>query len=174
MMNRLKMTALAIPVVMAPILISQGKDIVRPLPDPPTLEQQVRNSELVVHARLVHVHRYNLSRKLVSQPRFEIVRILKDSRFYPLNQGERITVTHYLKPNEYGPYFQEPPEKGEYIVFLKVRNVDLGGKIVGYISEFPLPHPFALQEMEKGLVEKVEQLVLQDKSRKLKRTAGAR
>ena len=131
---------------------------VAPLPDPPALEKRILLSDLIVHARLVHSLKIEIGKDIISQPRFEVVKVLYTSSFFPLKKGEFFTVNHELKPAEWGPYFQESPENGEYIVFLQVKNISLKNKLV-YYTQFILPHPFALENTGDTSLEEIVKLI---------------
>ncbi len=139
-------------------LLAQGKDDdvkVEPLPEPPAVKDQVRKSDVIVRAVLLHSRSYKIGAKSMNQARFRVVTPLRSSSFFPLQQGEEFTVLYAMKPDVYGPHFMEAPEPGEYVVLLELKNVTLKDKIVGQIVQLVFPNPFALYEPAPDVLQAV-------------------
>ncbi len=119
---------------------------VEPLPDPPTVEEQVRKADLIVRAKLLHTRTYRAGKRVRYDARFRVVDLLRPSDFFPLGIGDEFSVMYNIKPDVYGPHFMEAPDPDEYVVILQLKNVTLGGRVVGQIVEFVYPNPFALFE----------------------------
>ena len=150
-MPRLLIVVLALQLLLGPLWAAPpaGSDEgvkVDPLPEPPAIEAQVRKSDLIVRAVLLHTRTYRIGTKVRHQARFRVIGSLKKSVFYPLSAGEEFSVLYGIKAGVYGPHFMEAPEPGEYVVLLELRNVTLGGRIVGQDVLFVYPNPFALYE----------------------------
>ena len=131
---------------------------VAPLPDPPSIAKRVLLSDLIVHVKLKHSREIKIGNFQISQPRFEVIRVLFTSKYFVLKNGEFFTVNHLLKPTEWGPFFQEAPEPGEYVVFLQVKNIQLENRTL-YYPELIMPHPFALESTEETPVEDVRKAI---------------
>ena len=133
-----------------------GSVKVEPLPEPPTVTAQVRKSDLIVRAVVLRTYSYRIGSKVRYQARFRVLETLRGSVFYPLHEGDVFGVLYHMKPGVYGPHFMEPPDPGEYIVLLELRNVSVKAKIVGQDVEFIYPNPFALYEPSPEILQAVE------------------
>lgn len=119
---------------------------VEPLPEPPAVRDQVKKSDVIVRAVLLHSRSYKIGSKAMNQARFRVIAPLRSSSFFPLQSGEEFTVQYVMKPDVYGPHFMETPEPGEYVVLLELKNVMLQDKVIGQIVQLIFPNPFALYE----------------------------
>ena len=136
----------------------QAEDTILPVPDPPSLEKRINYSDIILHVKLLHAKKITFGAKIISQPRFQIISILKSSPFFKIQDGELFSVNHELHPSEWGPFFQESPEPGEYIVFLNLRNLVFNGKI-SYYTELYSPHPFALESVMETPLSEIKALL---------------
>ncbi|MBI3396753.1 MAG: hypothetical protein HY042_13025 [Spirochaetia bacterium] len=135
---------------------SGGKEKISPLPDPPSIETLAGKSDIILKADIVSTRTYKLGGKTVGQARLRVQKAIRASQFFKLRPGEEFTVTFQMKSDELGPYFAELPENGSYVVLLLVKNVKLGGSIVGYVPEFHFPNPFSLYDaITPGVLRKV-------------------
>jgi len=125
------------------------------LPEPPTIEQLVQNSDLIIKATILHSGTYSIGDKTIGQSRLKCVKSYKISRLFALSPGDEFTVTYYVHKDEIGPFFSEPPQPGDYLVFLSLRNVHAGNLLFGYVAEFIYPDPFSLYEPDDKIEKKL-------------------
>ena len=137
----------------------RAEEKVEPVPDPPSLRQLVDKSDLIIRGKLLRNRKYQIGNRQKGQSRILCLAVLRGSKYYPILPKEQFTVTYRLKPGVLGPHFSSVPETGEYIFFLNIKNVELRGIIVGYLTHFIQPNPFALQEMERGLEREIRGLI---------------
>lgn len=141
--------------------LAQAKDAdvkVEPLPDPPAVDQQLRKSDIIVRAVLLHNRSYKVGRKTNHQARFRIVGLHRTSLYYRLAVGDEFSVLYTIKSDVFGPHFMEPPETGEYLVLLELKNVTLGERVVGQDIRFVYPNPFALYEPSPEVLKAIGEL----------------
>ncbi len=128
-----------------------GKETLVPLPDPPSVDQLLSSSDIVIRAKVIRSKSYRLGGKLIGQSRILCVRVYKGSEHFVVSPDEEFTISYYLKPDELGPFFSEPPVEGEYIIFLSLKNLQLEEKIIGYVPRFIYPDPFSIYDMDPGM-----------------------
>lgn len=112
-------------------------------------------SDIVVRAQLLHSHKYRIGRRLIGQSRFRLARIFKGDADFWLVAAEEFTVTYYVNPSEIGHRLPESPQPGDYLIFLRLRNVRIHDRIVGYVADFDEPDPFALRDFNDDTAKQV-------------------
>lgn len=126
------------------------------VPTPPKLEEQIQESDYIVHADIE-----NVNQTKIQQDVFSVQCSLKIKRAYKAKEplSPDLDVSFIIKPRTYGKMLVEAPPKGEYIIFLQNKTVkDANGRSSNTIVLYD-PNPFSIQPFSAKLEKQILKLV---------------
>ncbi|RHX83483.1 hypothetical protein EHO98_08335 [Leptospira stimsonii] len=131
-----------------------------PLSTPPTLENQIRNSDYIALTRITNVHEKKISDTTVSVT--ATVEILK-----PWKGGEKLPtkfeIGFMIFPELLGKWLKAAPPEGDYILFLIQKTVkDSKGNESKLIALYE-PHPFAFKEYARETEDQIKEIIQSQK-----------
>ncbi|EMJ96578.1 LIC_20196 family exoprotein [Leptospira alstonii] len=130
------------------------------VPTPPTLENQVKNSDYIALTRITNVRETKISETSISVT--ATVEVLK-----PWKGGEKLPtkfeIGFMIFPELLGKWLKAAPPEGDYILFLNQKTVkDSKGNESSLIVLYE-PHPFAFKEYSRETEDKIRETVQSQK-----------
>ncbi|TGK33827.1 hypothetical protein EHQ12_08575 [Leptospira gomenensis] len=131
-----------------------------PLPVPPSLESQVKNSDYIALSRITNVREKKISETSVSvTATVEVLKPWKGAEKLPA----KFEIGFMIFPEFLGKWLRAAPPEGDYVLFFIQKTVkDSKGNESQLIALYE-PHPFAFKEYTRETEDKIREIVQDQK-----------